>query len=67
MKSIQTRYPRKAPIPPYLHSKQQLGKVFRELARQRESEIEEGHFMADHVHALSRFLQNIQPSMRWDT
>jgi len=29
-----------------------LGKVFRDLARQRESEIEEGHLMPDHVHAL---------------
>lgn len=29
-----------------------LGKVFRELARQRESEILEGHLMPDHVHML---------------
>ncbi len=29
-----------------------LGKVFRDLARQRESEIEEGHLMPDHVHML---------------
>jgi len=29
-----------------------LGKVFRELARQKESEIEEGHLMFDHVHRL---------------
>ena len=29
-----------------------LGKVFRELARQRESEVEEGHMMKDHVHML---------------
>jgi putative transposase len=29
-----------------------LGRVFRELARQKESEIEEGHLMADHVHML---------------
>jgi len=29
-----------------------LGTVFRELARQKESEIEEGHLMADHVHML---------------
>jgi len=27
-----------------------LGKVFQELARQRESEIVEGHLMPDHVH-----------------
>ena len=29
-----------------------LGEVFRELARHRESHIEEGHLMADHVHML---------------
>ena len=29
-----------------------LGEVFRELASQRESEIEEGHLLADHVHML---------------
>jgi putative transposase len=29
-----------------------LGKMFRELARQQECEIEEGHLMVDHVHRL---------------
>jgi len=29
-----------------------LGQVFRELARQKESMIEEGHLMTDHVHML---------------
>lgn len=29
-----------------------LGEVFRRLARQKESEIEEGHLMADHVHMM---------------
>ncbi len=29
-----------------------LGEVFRDLARQRESTIEEGHLMVDHVHML---------------
>ena len=29
-----------------------LGKMFRELARQRECDIEEGHLMIDHVHML---------------
>jgi len=29
-----------------------LGDVFRELARQRESKIEEGHLMPDHVHMM---------------
>jgi putative transposase len=30
-----------------------LGEVFRELARQKESKIEEGHLRPDHVHMLS--------------
>jgi putative transposase len=29
-----------------------LGQVFKELARQRESEVLEGHMMPDHVHML---------------
>jgi putative transposase len=29
-----------------------LGEVFRELARQKESKIEEGHLRPDHVHML---------------
>ena len=29
-----------------------LGEVFRALARQRESRIEEGHLMPDHVHMM---------------
>jgi putative transposase len=29
-----------------------LGEVFRELARQKESKIEEGHLRPDHVHVL---------------
>jgi putative transposase len=29
-----------------------LGDVFRELARQKESRVEEGHLQADHVHML---------------
>ena len=32
--------------------RQELGPVLRELARQRECEIEEGHLMVDHVHIL---------------
>ena len=30
----------------------ELGKVFRQLARQKECEIEEGHLAVDHVHML---------------
>jgi putative transposase len=31
-----------------------LGEVFRRLAEQRESQVEEGHLMPDHVHMLVR-------------
>ena len=30
--------------------RQELGPIIRELAQQKESEVEEGHLMADHVH-----------------
>jgi putative transposase len=33
----------------------ELGEVFRELARQKESRIEEGHLQGDHVHILISF------------
>ncbi len=36
----------------YGQLRQYLGEVFRELARQKESAIEEGHLQADHVHML---------------
>jgi putative transposase len=36
----------------YKGLRQHLGEVFRDLARQRESKIEEGHLMPDHVHIL---------------
>ena len=32
--------------------KQDLGRVFHDLARRKECRIEEGHLMADHVHML---------------
>jgi putative transposase len=32
--------------------RKELGEVLRELARQRESEVLEGHLLADHVHML---------------
>ncbi len=43
------KYPRKVL---YGTLRQHLGEVLRRLARQKESEIEEGHLMADHVHML---------------
>ena len=36
----------------YGQLRQHLGEVFRELAMRRESRIEEGHLMPDHVHML---------------
>ena len=36
----------------YGHLRQYLGAVFRELARHKESLIEEGHLQPDHVHML---------------
>ena len=36
----------------YVELRQHLGEVFRQLARQKESRIEEGHLLADHVHML---------------
>ncbi|HSO22764.1 MAG TPA: IS200/IS605 family transposase [Chondromyces sp.] len=32
--------------------RQELGKVFRTLAKQKECEVEEGHLLPDHVHML---------------
>ena len=36
----------------YTQLRRHLGRVFRELALQKESRVEEGHLMADHVHIL---------------
>jgi putative transposase len=36
----------------YGQIRRELGDVFRRLARQKESEVEEGHLMADHVHMM---------------
>ena len=36
----------------YGQIRQDLGEVFRELARQKESRIDEGHLQPDHVHML---------------
>ena len=36
----------------YGNLRRHLAEVFRELARQKESKIEEGHLMPDHVHML---------------
>ncbi len=36
----------------YRQLRRYLGEVFRELAKQKESRIEEGHLMPDHVHMM---------------
>ena len=36
----------------YGQLRQHLGEVFRELAARRESQVEEGHLMPDHVHMM---------------
>ena len=36
----------------YAQLRRDLGKVFRDLAEQKECEVEEGHLMPDHVHML---------------
>jgi REP-associated tyrosine transposase len=36
----------------YVDLRQYLGEVFRRLATQKESRIEEGHLLSDHVHML---------------
>ena len=36
----------------YVGLRQYLGEVFRRLAEQKESRVEEGHLMPDHVHML---------------
>ena len=36
----------------YGQLRRELGGVFRNLAQQKESEIEEGHLMSDHVHMM---------------
>ena len=36
----------------YVQLRQYLGEVFRRLAEQKESRIEEGHLMPDHVHMM---------------
>jgi putative transposase len=36
----------------YVELRRHLGEVFRQLAQQKESQIEEGHLMPDHVHMM---------------
>ena len=36
----------------YVQLRQYLGEIFRKLAEQKESRVEEGHLLLDHVHML---------------
>ena len=36
----------------YKELRRHLGEVFRQLAKQKESQIEEGHLLSDHVHMM---------------
>ncbi len=38
----------------YVGLRKHLGEVFRRLAEQKESQVEEGHLMIDHVHMMLR-------------
>lgn len=38
----------------YVGLRKYLGEVFRQLAEQKESQVEEGHLMSDHVHMMLR-------------
>jgi putative transposase len=48
----------------YEELRQHLGEVFRQLARQKESKIEEGHLLPDHVHMMIRCHRSMQ-FCRW--
>ncbi len=47
----------------YTQLRQHLGEVFRKLASQKESRVEEGHLMTDHVHMMLAIplTANIEP------
>ena len=45
----------------YAELRRHLGDVFRKLAQQKESRIEEGHLLPDHVHMLI----SIPPKYGW--
>jgi REP element-mobilizing transposase RayT len=48
----------------YLELRRHLGEVLRKLALQKESRVEEGHLMPNHVHMISPFHQST-PFRRW--
>ncbi len=50
----------------YAELRKHLAEVFRELARQKESRIEEGHLMPDHAHMLLQFRRSTRCRGWWD-
>ena len=51
----------------YEQLRQHLGQVFHGLARQKESRVEEGHLMPDHVHMIGRYRRSMLYHRSWDT
>jgi REP element-mobilizing transposase RayT len=51
----------------YEQLRQHLGELFHKLARQRDSQILEGHLMADHVHRLIAIPRNMRRRRWWGT
>jgi putative transposase len=53
----------------YGELRQHLGEVFRRLAEQKESRVEEGHLMSDHVHMMlsipPKYVVRLSLSRRW--
>jgi len=45
----------------YGELRQHLGEVFRKLTMQKESRVEEGHLMPDHVHMIRAALSGPKP------
>src|SRR4029450_2771106 len=49
----------------YFQLRPHLGEVFRRLAAQKESRIEEGHLMLDHVHMMISIPRNTRCRRWW--
>ena len=51
----------------YRALREHLGKVFRDLALRKESRVEEGHLMPDHVHMMLTIPRNTRYRRWWAT
>jgi len=51
----------------YAELRKHLGEVFRTLAQHKESRIEEGHLMVDHVHMMISIRRNMRYRRLWAT